>query len=72
MSTPRTTTSPTSTTPAKRAAKPGADIADVIAWVEAGQPADAGQFHSATRDGDDDTAGRRRRLHHAVGQGRTA
>ncbi len=29
----------------------GAPVADVIAWVEAGAPADAGGFHSATRDG---------------------
>lgn len=26
-------------------------MADVVAWVEAGEPADAGRFHSATRDG---------------------
>lgn len=29
----------------------GAPVADVIAWVEAGTPADPGGFHSATRDG---------------------
>ena len=44
------TTSPTSTTPA-RPPGAGAPIADVIAWVEAGAPADAGSYHSATRDG---------------------
>jgi hypothetical protein len=49
MSTPRTTT-PTSITPAKPP-EAGSDIADVIAFVESGQSADAGQFHSATRDG---------------------
>jgi hypothetical protein len=46
----RTTPSPTSTTPA-RAPGQGAPIADVIAWVEAGAPADPGPYHSATRDG---------------------
>ena len=30
---------------------PGAPIADVIRWIEAGAPADPGAFHSATRDG---------------------
>jgi hypothetical protein len=30
---------------------PGAAIADVIAWIEAGRPADAAGYHSATRDG---------------------
>ncbi len=49
ISTPRTTT-PTSTTPAKPP-EPGADIAGVIAFIESGQTADVGQFHSATRDG---------------------
>jgi hypothetical protein len=44
------TTSPTSTTPA-RPPGPGAPISDVIAWVEAGTPADPGRYHSATRDG---------------------
>lgn len=29
----------------------GAAISDVIAWIEAGHPADPGRFHSATRDG---------------------
>jgi hypothetical protein len=42
------TTSPTSTTPA-RAPGEGTPIADVIAWVEAGAPADPGSYHSATR-----------------------
>jgi hypothetical protein len=30
---------------------PGAAIGDVIAWIEAGQPADVAGFHTATRDG---------------------
>jgi hypothetical protein len=48
-STPRMTT-PTTTT-AARAPEQGAQIADVIAFVEAGGPAEAGSYHSATRDG---------------------
>jgi hypothetical protein len=48
-STPRVTT-PTSATPAKPP-EPGAQIAEVITFIEAGNPADAGQFHTATRDG---------------------
>jgi predicted small secreted protein len=48
-STPRTTT-PTTTIPA-RPPEPGAPIADVIRFVEAGQPADVAQFHTATREG---------------------
>jgi hypothetical protein len=43
----RTTTTPKPTTPPA----PGAPVGDVIAWVEAGEPADAAQYHSATRDG---------------------
>jgi hypothetical protein len=41
------------TTPPKPAQppQPGAPIADVIAWIEAGNPADAAGFHVATRDG---------------------
>ena len=30
---------------------PGAPVADVIAWIEAGGTADAAQYHVATRDG---------------------
>jgi hypothetical protein len=41
---------PTSTKPAQPP-KPGAPIVNVIAWVETGSPADAGAYHSATRDG---------------------
>jgi len=44
------TTSPTSSTSA-RAPGPGAPSGDVIAWVETGAPADAGPYHSASRDG---------------------
>ncbi|HYZ66280.1 MAG TPA: hypothetical protein VE666_00465, partial [Mycobacterium sp.] len=44
------TTPPTSKTPAK-APGPGAPMSEVIAWVEAGTPADPAQYHSATRDG---------------------
>jgi hypothetical protein len=29
----------------------GTAISDVIAWIEAGHPADPGRYHSATRDG---------------------
>jgi hypothetical protein len=29
----------------------GAAISDVIAWIEAGHPADPGQYHTATREG---------------------
>lgn len=57
-----TTAAPTSSTSTPTTAKPslaptaapasGAAIADVIAWVEAGRPADAAGFHSVTRDGD--------------------
>ncbi len=45
------TTSPTSTTPA-RPPREGAPIADVIAWVEAGAPADPRSYHSAMRGGE--------------------
>jgi hypothetical protein len=42
---------PTSTKPAQLP-QAGAPIGDVIAWIEAGRPADAGSYHSATRDGE--------------------
>lgn len=45
--TPRTTTP----TPAAEPPQPGEQIGDVIAFIEAGYPADGGQFHIATRDG---------------------
>ena len=38
-----------SASPAAPAA--GAQISDVVAWIEAGHPADPGRYHSATRDG---------------------
>lgn len=38
--------------PAPNAAPaPGAPISDVIAWIEAGRPADPGRYHDAIRDG---------------------
>lgn len=43
--TPTAKPAPTTAPPA------GAPVADVIAWVEAGTPADVSAFHSATRDG---------------------
>ena len=48
-STPRTTT-PTTTT-VVGPPEPGAEIADVIKFIESGTPADVGQFHTATREG---------------------
>ncbi|RDH79260.1 hypothetical protein DVS77_07440 [Mycolicibacterium moriokaense] len=45
-----TSPTPTSTTPAKPP-EAGADVADVITFIESGSPADAGQYHTATRDG---------------------
>ena len=44
------TAPPTSTRPAQPP-QPGAPMGDVITWIEAGRPADAGAYHSATRDG---------------------
>ncbi|MCT7660045.1 hypothetical protein [Mycobacterium deserti] len=48
-----TTTPPTTTTSAEPTAPPapGAAVGDVIAWIEAGDAADAAQYHVATRDG---------------------
>jgi hypothetical protein len=45
------TTPPTSKTPAQLP-QPGAPIGAVITWIEAGSAADAGVYHSATRDGE--------------------
>lgn len=44
---------PTTAAPGNASAAPtaGAPISDVIAWIEAGHPADPGRFHGATRDG---------------------
>ncbi|OBF34870.1 hypothetical protein A5724_15930 [Mycobacterium sp. ACS1612] len=50
-STTRAAPTTTPPTPAKAPA-PGAPMSDVIAWVEAGTPADPAQFHSASRGGD--------------------
>lgn len=44
------TTTPTTAAPTKPP-EAGSDIADVITFVESGKAADAGQFHTATRDG---------------------
>lgn len=48
-----TATGPASSKPPPPAAAPqaGAAISDVVAWIEAGHPADPGRYHSATRDG---------------------
>jgi hypothetical protein len=55
---PSATTSPTPTgssagKPPAASATPGAGapISDVIAWIEAGHPADPGRYHAVTRDG---------------------
>jgi hypothetical protein len=44
------TTPPTSTRTAQ-APQPGAPVGDVIAWIESASPADANDYHWATRDG---------------------
>lgn len=48
-----TTTGPSGSKPPAPSAAPaaGAAISDVIAWIEAGHPADPGRYHSATSDG---------------------
>jgi hypothetical protein len=48
-----TTTGPPGSKPASPSTAPaaGAPISDVIAWIEAGHPADPGRYHSATREG---------------------
>jgi hypothetical protein len=52
---PAATATPGGTSPAPSGAPAvpamGAAIADVIAWIEAGHPADPGRYHSATREG---------------------
>lgn len=45
------TTVMTTTTRTSAVAVPGADVTEVIAWIEAGQPAPAAQFAEVTRDG---------------------
>jgi len=49
-----TRSSPAATSPTsipKQPPGPGAPVAQVIAWIEAASPADAGTYHVATRDG---------------------
>src|SRR6516165_6460106 len=50
---PTTTTGPSGSKPQAPSTAPaaGAAISDVIAWIEAGQPADPGRYHSVTREG---------------------
>lgn len=53
---PPNTSRPSSSTkpPTKAPTKPpdpGAPLADVIAWIEAGKTVDAAEYHTATRDG---------------------
>ncbi|MDA2890553.1 hypothetical protein PDG61_06505 [Mycolicibacterium sp. BiH015] len=52
-STPSPATSPSSSAPPNAQAAPAASapIGDVIGWIEAGTPVDAGAFHVAFRDG---------------------
>ncbi|BBY42274.1 hypothetical protein A5765_00690 [Mycolicibacterium celeriflavum] len=45
-----TTTTPSTTKPVAPPA-PGAPLNAVIAWIEAGEPADDARYHTATRDG---------------------
>lgn len=58
--TPATSSGGSPAAPVPAAAKPaapsaapaaGAAMSDVIAWIEAGHPADPGRYHSVTRDG---------------------
>lgn len=48
-----TTTGPSGSKPPAASTAPaaGAAISDVIAWIEAGHPADPGRYHTATREG---------------------
>lgn len=46
-----TSPAPLAPTPPARPPEPGAAVGAVIAWIEAGSPADPGAFHVATRDG---------------------
>jgi hypothetical protein len=48
-----TSAGPSGSKPSAPSSAPGAGavISDVIAWIEAGHPADPGRYHSATRDG---------------------
>ena len=47
----KSTTTTTSAPVPTVAPEPGAPIADVTAWIAAGEPADEAAFHTATRDG---------------------
>jgi hypothetical protein len=47
----RPSTTPPTSTKVAQPPQPGAPVGAVIAWIEAGSPADAGAYHSATRDG---------------------
>lgn len=46
------TTTPTTSTPPTAAPRAGAAIAEVVTWIEAGDPADAADYRSTTRDGE--------------------
>src|ERR1700744_4263390 len=48
-----TAATPTASKPPAPSSAPaaGGPISDVIAWIEAGHPADPGRYHTATRDG---------------------
>jgi hypothetical protein len=48
---PRPSTAPPTSAKPAQPPQSGAPIGDVITWIEAGSPADAGAYHSATRDG---------------------
>lgn len=50
-SSPSPTTPTTTTTKAAAPPAAGAPVADVIAWIDAGDAADAGQYHVAFREG---------------------
>jgi hypothetical protein len=47
---PSSSTTPSSTPPTTPPV-PGAPVADVIAWIEAGKTVDSAEYHVATRDG---------------------
>lgn len=49
----RVSSGPTGSKPAAPSSPPasGASTSDVVAWIEAGHPADPGRYHIATRDG---------------------
>jgi hypothetical protein len=49
---PPTKTPPTKTPPPQAPPAARAPISDVIAWIAAGEPTDAGAYHTATREGE--------------------